>query len=120
MQKTDFAVDKRTAHNGVAVYTPHGVLNGHQDCFDWLESIRGDVQAGNKLVVINLKDVARVDSTGVGIVASIHVSAVNAGGKLCLTELGPRERALFESTWLLRVIPNFEREAEAIAAAAQP
>jgi anti-sigma B factor antagonist len=119
MQKTGFAVEKRTAvPNRVNVYSPQGTLNGHQECFDWLESIRSDIQSGAKFVVINLKNVSRVDSTGVGIIASIHVSAVNAGGKLCLTELGPRERALFESTWLLRVIPNFDDEAAAIAACA--
>ena len=119
MHKTGFAVEKSSAaNNRVTLYTPHGILNGHQECFDWLESIRSEIQAGSKFVVINLKDVSRVDSTGIGIIASIHVSAVNAGGKLCLTELGPRERALFESTWLLRVIPNFDDEAAAIAACA--
>ena len=69
-------------------------------------------------MVLDLSGVERIDSTGIGILASIHVSAVNAGGKLCLHGLDARQRALLEATWLSRVIPGFEDEKAAIAAGA--
>jgi anti-anti-sigma factor len=117
MSKTAFAAEKRVVVPGkITAYLPQGKLNGHQECFDWLEGIRSDVQSGAKCVVIDLSGVERIDSTGVGILASIHVSAVNAGGKLCLYGLDARQRALLEATWLSRVIPSFEDEKAAVAA----
>ena len=115
MNKVPFTVDKRMGESAaIAVFEPHGQLNGHPDCFQWLEEVRRDIQVGQKHLVLNLHDVTRIDSTGVGILASLHVSAANAGGKLCLTGLTDRQRMLLESTWLLRVIENADTEAAAI------
>lgn len=115
MNKVPFTVDKRTESAGsVMVYKAHGQLNGQPDCFQWLEEVRRGIQAGQKCLVLNLSDVSRIDSTGVGIIASLHVSAANAGGKLCLTGLTDRQRLLLESTWLLRVIQSADDESQAI------
>jgi len=119
MSKNGFSADKRVAVPGkVTAHLPQGKLNGHQECFDWLEGIRADIQSGAKFVILGLSGVDRIDSTGIGILASIHVSAVNAGGKLCLYGLDARQRALLDATWLSRVIPSFEDEKAAIAACA--
>jgi anti-sigma B factor antagonist len=115
MPKPAFTVDKRIEGNGrVTVYSPHGKINGQADCFTWLEEARETIQAGQKSVVLNLSDVDRIDSTGIGIIASLHVSATNASGKLCLTGLNEQQRHMFEATWLLRVIESADNEAAAI------
>lgn len=115
MDSQPFTADKRTDPDSkVTIYSAHGQLNGRDACFDWLEQVRKDIQAGQKSVVINLSDVSRVDSTGIGIIAAAHVSATNGGGKVCLTGLSKPLWTLFESTWLLRVIPHAEKEADAI------
>jgi anti-anti-sigma factor len=119
MDNQTFTADKRTDPTGkVTIYSAHGQLNGRDACFDWLEEVRKSIQAGQKLIVINLADVPRVDSTGIGIIAAVHVSATNGGGKVCLTGLSKPLWTLFESTWLLRVIPHAEKETDAIHAAA--
>lgn len=119
MTKSAFAADKRATVPGkITTYLPQGTLNGHQECFDWLEGIRSDIQSGAKCVILDLSQVSRIDSTGIGILASIHVSSVNAGGKLCLIGLDARQRALLDATWLSRVIPSFESEQAAVAACA--
>lgn len=119
MENQIFTADTRTDPTGqVTIYSAHGQLNGRDACFDWLEQVRKNIQAGQKLIVINLSDVPRVDSTGIGIIAAAHVSATNGGGKVCLTGLSKPLWTLFESTWLLRVIPHAEKEADAIRTAA--
>lgn len=115
MPKTAFTVDKRVEENGqVTVHLPHGKLNGQSDCFTWLENVRQDIQSGQKLVVVDMSDVDRIDSTGIGIIASLHVSASNAGGKFVLTGLDQHQRSLLETTWLLRVIQCEDDEKAAI------
>ena len=115
METQSFSADKRTDPSGkVIIYSAHGQLNGKDVCFDWLELVRKDIQAGQSRVVINLGDVSRVDSTGIGIIAAVHVSSTNGGGKVCLTGLSKPLWTLFESTWLLRVIPHAEKEADAV------
>jgi anti-sigma B factor antagonist len=117
MGNVHFTSAKRSeADTKVTVYHPSGALNGHPDCFAWLEEVRGDIREGGRHIVLNLRDVTRIDSTGVGILASIHVSTVSAGGKLCLTGLNDKQRQLLEATWLLKVIASAEDEAQAIQA----
>jgi anti-sigma B factor antagonist len=119
METVNFTSERHTeAGSKVSVYHPRGKLNGHPECFAWLEEVRRDIRDGASRLVLNLKDVSKIDSTGIGILASMHVSAVNAGGKLCLTGLNEKQRLLLESTWLLRVIPAAEDEANAIRTSA--
>lgn len=117
MTTAHFVSRKRSDTNsGVVVYSPSGKLNGHDDCFAWLEGVREDIQAGRSRIVLNLGNLEHVDSTGLGILASVHVSATNAGGKACLTGLNDRLRLLFDSTWLFKVIPTAADEEQAIQA----
>ena len=115
METVNFTSAKRTEPDSkVSVYHPRGKLNGQPDCFAWLEEVRRDIRDSGPRLVLSLRDVSRINSTGIGILASIHVSAVNAGGKLCLTGLNEKQRLMLESTWLLRVIPCADDEAQAI------
>ncbi len=119
MDGSEFAHDKRIEADGaVTVFHPRGVLSGRPECYAWLESIRRDVGEGRKRLVLNLQDVSRIDSTGVGLIAAIHVSVMNIGGVVCLTGLSDRTRRLLETTFLLRVVPSAADEAEAIRRAA--
>lgn len=119
MGSDSFQSRKASAADGkVTVYRPQGKLNGHKDCYAWLEEVRADIRGGGRQIVLDCRELDRVDSTGLGIVASLHVSTSNAGGALYLTGLSGPIRTLFETTWLLRVIKNIDDEAEAIRACA--
>ncbi len=119
MENPIFSAERQVDPEGsIAIYRTHGPLNGRDTCFEWLETVRKDIQSGQKRVVVNLEGTPKVDSTGLGILASVHVSATNAGGKLCLTGLNKSLRVLFDTTWLLRVIPHAEDEESAVRTAA--
>jgi anti-sigma B factor antagonist len=61
---------------------------------------------GNKRVVLDLKDVHYIDSSGIGALVSLHMTAGRAQSVLELTNLQPRIRDLFELTRLTTVFEN--------------
>ncbi len=119
MNGESFRGERAPAADGkVTVYRPRGKLSGQKECFAWLEDVRRDIHEGHTHLVLNCRDLERVDSTGIGIIASIHVSCTKAGGALYLTGLSSTTRVLFETTWLLKVMKNVDGEEEAIRACA--
>jgi hypothetical protein len=53
---------------------------------------------GRKRIVLSLKDVHYIDSSGIGVLVSVHMAAGKAKSVLELTHLQPRIRDLFELT----------------------
>jgi anti-sigma B factor antagonist len=68
-------------------------------------TIRGLI-SGSKRVVLDLKGVNYIDSTGIGALVSIHMAAGRAQCAMELTNLQPRIRDLFELTRLTTVFEN--------------
>jgi anti-sigma B factor antagonist len=65
-------------------------------------------------VILNLEDVARIDSTGIGIIVAKYLSLRRLGGDLKLLHVNERGRRLLEVTKLSRVLESFESEDEAV------
>jgi anti-sigma B factor antagonist len=61
---------------------------------------------GRKRVVLDLKDVHYIDSSGIGALVSVHMAAGKGQSILELTNLQPRIRDLFELTRLMTVFEN--------------
>jgi anti-sigma B factor antagonist len=68
-------------------------------------TVRGLIP-GSKRVVLDLKDVHYIDSSGIGALVSVHLAAGKAQSALELTNLQPRIRDLFELTRLMTVFEN--------------
>jgi anti-sigma B factor antagonist len=58
---------------------------------------------GNKRIVLDLTDLTRMDSMGIGALVRLYVSAKSAGCKLELVNLGKRVREVLGITHLLSV-----------------
>ncbi|HKH97807.1 MAG TPA: STAS domain-containing protein [Candidatus Sulfotelmatobacter sp.] len=58
---------------------------------------------GSKRIVLDLTDLIHMDSTGLGTLVRLYVSAKSVGCKLELINLGPRIRQLLSLTNLLSV-----------------
>lgn len=54
-----------------------------------------------RVVTIDFTDLARIDSFGLGTLASLYVSARNAGRDVYIVNIGPRIREIFTVTRLL-------------------
>lgn len=73
------------------------------------------VAKGGRRILLNMKLVTQVDTTGISTIVRALVSLQRSGGKLGLFQVPERVRQLLDLTRLLNVIPNFADEAEALA-----
>ena len=81
---------------------------------EFRKEIARHVEGKNK-IVINLANVAFLDSSGVGTLIAIWRNASSNSGDLRLTGIRPAVRTIFEITRLHRVFEIYETEEEAIA-----
>jgi anti-sigma B factor antagonist len=77
-------------------------------------AVRDVLAAGQKKLLLNLSNVAYIDSYGIGEMVAAYSSVKNAGGTLKLLSLSPRVKGMLEITNLYNVFDVREDEAEAI------
>ncbi|HMK31920.1 MAG TPA: STAS domain-containing protein [Terriglobales bacterium] len=77
------------------------------------------LREGKRKILLNLKDVTYIDSSGVGDIISAFTSTRNQGGELRLTSPSPQVRELFQITKLFTILDISEDEASALRAFAR-
>lgn len=89
-------------------------MGGHES--ELLSShLKKVVAAGVRHLVLNLKELTHVDSSGVGIIVGTCVSLRRQGGDLKLLNPQGRVRHVLGVFRLLEVIESFDDEAQAVA-----
>jgi anti-sigma B factor antagonist len=86
-------------------------------------TIKGLIQSGQRHLLVNLKDVTYLDSSGLGELVGAYASVTNAGGNIKLLNPQAKVHDLLQITKLLTVFVTFDDEAEALrsfALAANP
>lgn len=71
-------------------------------------------EEGNKNLLIDLKDVRFIDSSGLGALVSGFKNAISHQGNLKLSSLQPQVKSMFELTRLHRVFEIFASTSEAL------
>lgn len=107
-------IDTRVA-GSATVMALHGALTSNDGEAGLRVAVRSAVEAGAKHIVLNLQDVSDIDSFGVAVLASSHMSAVNRGGRLMISNLSRKLRHLFAITRLDTVFEMYPTEADAVA-----
>ena len=74
------------------------------------EEVRKLLETGKKNILLNLGDVAYVDSSGIGELVSSYTTTSNQGGHLKLLNLTKKIRDLLMITKLLTVFETFDSE----------
>jgi len=77
-------------------------------------AVQDAINGGATKVVINLKDVTTIDSSGVGELVSAFTSATNRGAKLSLANLPSNVSDILQITQLITVFDVFDSEDEAV------
>jgi anti-sigma B factor antagonist len=77
--------------------------------------IRELVEGGSRRIVLNMADVAHMDSSGLGELIAAHTTVTTAGGEIKLLNLARRVHDLLKITKLYTVFESFEDEASAVA-----
>ena len=77
-------------------------------------AVHDAINGGATKVVINLKDVTTIDSSGVGELVSAYTTATNRGAKLSLANLPSKVSDILQITQLITVFDVFDSEDEAV------
>ena len=77
-------------------------------------TIKDLVAHGDKSIVLNLKEVSHIDSSGLGEMVGAYASVTNAGGQIRLLHTQSKLHDLLVVTKLYSVFPNFEDEDAAV------
>ena len=73
-------------------------------------------EAGAQNILLNMRGVTRLDSSGIGELVAAHASVTKAGGRLLLVALPPKVATVLQITNLLVILELFDNIDEAIAA----
>ena len=106
---------KQEAIGDVYVVRLSGQLMGGPDADSVRETILSILNEGYKKILIDLKDVSWVNSTGLGILMSAHITATQNGGIVKLMRISRRIDSIFMVTRLNTVFQVFDKEEDAIA-----
>jgi anti-anti-sigma factor len=105
--ETESPVHEIREVNGVMSIHLSGDLWGYDATRYVLEAIHELESQGARRVVIDLAGLMRIDSAGLGAIASAFVSLTRASGKLVLAAAPPKVHHLLSTTMLLQVIPLY-------------
>jgi anti-sigma B factor antagonist len=101
--------------NGVTVVRAAGRLTLSDSNGALKNAINALVEAGHLRFVLNLEGVPYVDSSGLGEIASAHVTVSRTGGRLLLAAVNERVMEALTVTKLMRVLAAAPDEKAAIA-----
>jgi len=98
----------------VTVVDLQGKLTLGEDTELFRNEIRGLIQSGLKQILLNMGNVAYIDSSGVGELVRAYASATSQGGQLKLLNLTKKLHDLLTVTKLLTVFEAHDNEKQAI------
>jgi anti-sigma B factor antagonist len=101
--------------DAITILDLHGPLGAGHDDAALRQGIRDAFEAGATAVILNMRDVVSIDSSGVAALASGHMTATNRGGRLKLCNLTQKLKDVFLIMRLHNIFESYETEADAIA-----
>ncbi len=104
----------RREKEGITILDLKGPLLAGQAATNLREAIRSGLAAGSKNVILNLKDVDYIDSTGLGALVMCFTGLRKSSGRLVLLNLNRRQLELLVLTKLSTVFEIFDDEQEAV------
>lgn len=99
---------------GVAIVDLTGRLTLGEGSGILRNSVKDLVAQGEKAIVLNLKEVSHLDSSGLGEMVGAYASVTTAGGRIRLLHAQSKIHDLLVVTKLLTVFPVYSDEAAAV------
>jgi anti-anti-sigma factor len=100
----------------VAVVRPKGNLRGGKETEALEQDMRKLIYDDHKKILLDLADIKSMSSIGIGMLASLHVSAMNRGLQLHVCNIERRIKDVLAIVQLTRVLNCFDTYDEALAA----
>jgi anti-sigma B factor antagonist len=101
--------------NGVVIITIEGKMVGGPDATLLSEKLHECIEAGKKLVLVDMAKVDWMNSSGLGILIGGLSTVRGRGGSLKLLHVGKKPRELFAITKLDRIFEMHDEEESALA-----
>ncbi len=111
---TQLRITERRAGD-VTILDLYGRLEIGDGDIEFAACVDAIIADGGLKVVVNLRDVAHIDSGGIGVLAAKHASLARRGGHLRLLHLTDSTYRTLVVTRLLGVFETFQSEADALA-----
>ncbi len=99
---------------GVTILDFKGKLTIGAGDIELRDAVVEALAAGSLNILLNLKRVSAIDSSGVGEIVAGYRTVADRGGKLKLENLSPKVTDVLMLTELLKVLEVFEDEQEAV------
>jgi anti-sigma B factor antagonist len=101
---------------GISVLALDGRIVLGEETVALRKKVKSLLGEGKKKIVLNLRNVSMIDSSGLGALVAAHSSAKSSGAVLRLCNLGSRTNELLQMTRLLTVFEVSDSEADAVRA----
>jgi anti-sigma B factor antagonist len=102
--------------NGVSVLALDGRIVLGEETSSLREKVKTLLGEGKKNIVLDLKNVTLIDSSGLGAMVTAYSSAKSGGASLRLCNLGARFNELLQITKLYTILEVSNTEADAVSA----
>ena len=112
-------VNRRDLDNAV-VLELKGQLTGGPEAEKFRDLFRSIVDEGKKNVIVNIKDVDWISSTGIGIMIRGYKTVKEADGHFILVHVGERTHQIFNVLRLYDIFKILETEEQALEFIANP
>jgi anti-anti-sigma factor len=99
----------------VKIISLHGKITIGAGDLQMREAIHSVLAGGCQKLLVEMKDVTTIDSSGVGELVGCYTTATNKGAKLKLLSLPPKISDVLTVTQLITVFDVFQDEKEALA-----
>lgn len=117
--KGNLIISKRRVNGVMILDLTGGIRLGEENTY-LHQAIRELVTKGEKKLLLNLAQVSRIDSSGMGELIAAWTTLQKNGGEAKLLNLTQGVEQLMTLTKLLTVFETYENEADAIASFASP
>ena len=98
----------------VTILDMSGAVRMGEGSIQLRNAIRGLVEGGKKKILLNLRSVKNIDSSGIGELIANYTTVSREGGQLKLLNLTEKIQNLLVITKLLTVFDAYDNEAEAL------
>jgi len=98
----------------VTILDMSGAVRMGEGSIELRNAIRGMVDGGKKKILLNLRNVKNIDSSGIGELIANYTTVSRDGGQLKLLNLTEKIQNLLVITKLLTVFDAYDNEAEAL------
>jgi anti-sigma B factor antagonist len=100
--------------NGVEIIKLEGKITIGAGDSQLRDVITNAVKEGKNHILLDMKDVSTIDSSGIGELVGAYTTVTNRGGKLKLVHLPGKVTDLLQVTQLITVFEVYEDESEAV------